>query len=85
MDSPALRAYRRLLDASTRSFGYAYQFAHLRREAGRAANKVLVSQLPQMWEITSELMSALHGVRLCGTVQPVRAPAPPMTRLPSRP
>ncbi|GGY40832.1 hypothetical protein [Streptomyces djakartensis] len=61
-------AYRRLLDASTRSFGYAYQFAHLRREAGRAADKVLLGQLPQLWETTSELMGALHGVRLCGTV-----------------
>ncbi|AEY94325.1 hypothetical protein SHJG_p210 (plasmid) [Streptomyces hygroscopicus subsp. jinggangensis 5008] len=66
-------AYRRLLDASTRSFGYAYQFAHLRREVGWAANKVLLGQLPQLWEVTSELMSALHGVRLCGTVAVIAA------------
>ncbi|MBY8868719.1 hypothetical protein [Streptomyces sennicomposti] len=68
------QAYRRLLDASTRSFGYAYQFAHLRREAsGRAADKVLLGQLPQLWEITSDLMGALHGVRLCGTVPVIAA------------
>lgn len=65
-------AYR-LLDASTRSFGYAYQFAHLRREAGRTADKVLLGQLPQVWEITSDLMGALHGVRLCGTVPVIAA------------
>ncbi|GAA0549349.1 hypothetical protein GCM10010390_59420 [Streptomyces mordarskii] len=39
-------AYRRLLDASTRSFNYAYQFAHLKREAGRAAHKLLLGQTP---------------------------------------
>ncbi|MFF7446093.1 MULTISPECIES: hypothetical protein [unclassified Streptomyces] len=61
-------AYRRLLDASARSFGRAYQFAHLRREAGRSANKVLLSQLPQAWEVSSELIGALQGVRLCGSV-----------------
>ncbi|MFJ3086750.1 hypothetical protein [Streptomyces sp. NPDC086838] len=67
-------AYRRLLDASTRSFAYCYQFSHMRREAGRAATKLLLGQMPQMWEVTSELMGALHGVRLCGTV-PVIATA----------
>ncbi|MFK4024665.1 hypothetical protein [Streptomyces sp. SM1] len=61
-------AYRRLLDASARSFGYAYQFAHLRREAGRAADKVLLGQVPQAWELSSELIGALQGVRLCGSV-----------------
>lgn len=62
-------AYRRLLDASTRSFNYAFQFSHQQREARRAAEKLLLSQLPQAWEISSELIGALHGVRLCGTVQ----------------
>ncbi|GGU66985.1 hypothetical protein [Streptomyces lavendofoliae] len=62
-------AYRRLLDASARSFGYAYQFAHLRREAGRAANKVLLGQLPQAWE----LIGALQGVRLCGSLHVIAA------------
>lgn len=62
------QAYRRMLDASTRSFNYAYQFSHLQREAGRPAHKLLLGQLPQMWEVTGELISALHGVRLCGTV-----------------
>ncbi|MEH0549162.1 hypothetical protein QA802_40770 [Streptomyces sp. B21-105] len=66
-------AYRRLLDASARSFGYAYQFAHLRREAGRAANKVLLGQLPQAWELSSELIGALQGVRLCGSVHVIAA------------
>ncbi|MGW7276542.1 hypothetical protein ACWGH5_39365 [Streptomyces sp. NPDC054864] len=67
------QAYRRLLDASARSFGYAYQFSHLRREAGRAANKILLSQLPQVWELSSELISALQDVRLCGSVHVIAA------------
>ncbi|MFD9789142.1 hypothetical protein ACFWYX_35110 [[Kitasatospora] papulosa] len=67
------QAYRRMLDASTRSFNYAYQFSHLQREAGRPAHKLLLGQLPQMWEVTSELISALHGVRLCGTVAVIYA------------
>ncbi|WP_371605041.1 hypothetical protein OG345_42240 (plasmid) [Streptomyces sp. NBC_01220] len=62
------QAYRRMLEASTRSFNYAYQFSHLQREAGRPAHKLLLGQLPQMWEVTGELISALHGVQLCGTV-----------------
>jgi hypothetical protein len=66
-------AYRRLLDASTASFSYAFQFSHLRREAGRAANKLLLGQLPQAWEISGELIGALHGVRLCGTVAVIAA------------
>ncbi|GAA0896511.1 hypothetical protein GCM10009574_073710 [Streptomyces asiaticus] len=66
-------AYRRLLDASTRSFNYAYQFAHLKREAGRAAHKLLLGQTPQVWEVSSELISALHGVRLCGSVHVIAA------------
>ncbi|MGO4747054.1 hypothetical protein AB4212_00140 [Streptomyces sp. 2MCAF27] len=67
------QAYRRLMDASTRAFGYAYQFAHLRREAKRAADKVLLGQVPQLWEISSDLISALHGVRLCGSVPVIAA------------
>ncbi|MEU6540975.1 hypothetical protein [Streptomyces sp. NPDC047000] len=66
-------AYRRLLDASARSFGYAYQFTHLRREGGRAADKVLRSQLPQAWELSSELIGALQGVRLSGSVHVIAA------------
>ncbi|MGP3991781.1 hypothetical protein [Streptomyces sp. 3N207] len=62
-------AYRRLLDASARSFGYAYQFTHVRCEAGQAANKVLLDQLPQAWELTG----ALQSVRLCGSVQVIAA------------
>ncbi|MFD8712003.1 hypothetical protein ACFV07_16265 [Streptomyces anulatus] len=66
-------AYRRLLDASTRSFNYAFQFSHLQREVGRAAHKLLLSQLPQAWEVGGELIGALHGVRLCGTVPVIAA------------
>ncbi|MEU0074113.1 hypothetical protein ABZ027_31930 [Streptomyces sp. NPDC006332] len=66
-------AYRRLLDASTRSFNYAFQFSHLQREAGRAAHKLLLGQLPQAWEVSGELIGALHGVRLCGTVAVIAA------------
>ncbi|WP_073819569.1 hypothetical protein [Streptomyces sp. CB02261] len=66
-------AYRRLLDASTRAFAYQYQFSNLRREAGWSANKLLVAQMPTMWEISSELISALNGVRLCGSVQVIDA------------
>ncbi|MFJ8957312.1 hypothetical protein ACIRO1_45205 [Streptomyces sp. NPDC102381] len=66
-------AYRRLLDASTRSFNYAFQFSHLQREAGRAAHKLLLGQLPQGWEVSGELIGALHGVRLCGTVPVIAA------------
>ncbi|MFI8352581.1 hypothetical protein [Streptomyces cyaneofuscatus] len=66
-------AYRRLLDASARSFGFAYQYAYLRREAGRVANKVLLGQLSQAWETSAELIGALHGVRLCGTVPVIAA------------
>lgn len=62
------QAYRRMLDASTRSFNYTYQFSHMQREAGRASHKLLIGQMPQLWEVTGELISALHGVRLCGTV-----------------
>ncbi|MGH3325835.1 MAG: hypothetical protein ACRDOV_15620, partial [Streptomyces sp.] len=68
-----VEAYRRLLNASARSFGHAYQFAHLRREAGRAAHKVLLGQLPQAWELSSELIGALQGVRLCGSVHVIDA------------
>lgn len=67
------QAYRRQLDASTRSFNYAYQFSHLQREGGRAAHKLLLGQLPQAWEISSELIGALHGVRLCGTLPVIAA------------
>ncbi|MFG2988944.1 hypothetical protein ACGFZK_06505 [Streptomyces sp. NPDC048257] len=66
-------AYRRLLDASSRSFHYAYQFSHLQGEAGRAAHKLLLGRLPQAWEVSSELIGALHGVRLCGTVPVIAA------------
>ncbi|MER7914384.1 hypothetical protein [Streptomyces sp. NPDC096068] len=67
------QAYRRMLDASTRSFGYAYQVSHLQREAKWAAHKVLLGQIQQTWEVTSELIGALHGVRLCGTVPVIAA------------
>lgn len=66
-------AYRRLLDASTRSFNYAFQFSHLQREVGRAAHKLLLGQLPHAWEVSGELIGALHGVRLCGTVAVIAA------------
>jgi hypothetical protein len=66
-------AYRRLLDASTRSFNYAFQFSHLQREAGRAAHKLLLGQIPQAWEVSGELIGALQGVRLCGTVPVIAA------------
>ncbi|MFG3427608.1 hypothetical protein [Streptomyces californicus] len=60
-------------DASTRSFAYGYQFANLRREAGRASYKLLTAQMPAMREISSDLISALNGVRLCGSVQVIDA------------
>ncbi|MFI1285181.1 hypothetical protein ACH4U5_31235 [Streptomyces sp. NPDC020858] len=66
-------AYRRLLDASCRSFNWAYQFSHLQREAGRAAHKLLLGQIPLAWEVSGELIGALHGVRLCGTVPVIAA------------
>ncbi|MFD0068022.1 hypothetical protein [Streptomyces sp. NPDC056689] len=66
-------SYRRLLDASTRSFNYAFQFSHLQREAGRAAHKLLLGKLPQAWEVSSDLIGALHAVRLCGTVPVIAA------------
>lgn len=70
-------AYVRLMDSSARSFNYAYQFAHLQREvrgAGKVlVGKVLLGQLPQMWEINSELIGALNEVRLCGTTSVVAA------------
>ncbi|WP_309030399.1 hypothetical protein [Streptomyces alfalfae] len=62
------QAYRRMLDASTRCFSFAYQFAHLQREVGRPAHKLLLGQIPQVWEVSGEVIAALHGVRLCGTV-----------------
>ncbi|GFE26485.1 hypothetical protein WKI65_22330 [Streptomyces sp. MS1.AVA.3] len=34
---------------------------------------MLLGQLPQMWEINSELMVALNEVRLCGTTSFVAA------------
>ncbi|MFE3881784.1 hypothetical protein ACFXPQ_02465 [Streptomyces lydicus] len=40
-------AYVRLLDSSARSFGYAYQVAHLRREASRAADRLPLGQMSQ--------------------------------------
>ncbi|MCX4231804.1 hypothetical protein [Streptomyces ortus] len=72
-DDAGQAAYRRLLDASTRVFNYAFQFSHLQREAGRAANKLLLGQIPQAWEVSDELIGALHGVRLCGTVPVIAA------------
>ncbi|MEU1128137.1 hypothetical protein ABZ371_32270, partial [Streptomyces sp. NPDC005899] len=70
---PCSSPYRRLLDAATHSFHYVYQFGHLQREAWRAAHKLLLGQIPQSWQISSELISALHGVRLCGSVQVIAA------------
>ncbi|MCG0284545.1 hypothetical protein [Streptomyces sp. PSAA01] len=72
-------AYRRLLDASTRSFNYAYQFAHLKREVGRAAHKLLLGQIPQTWEISSHLIRALHGVH---PVSPGAASPSPVSPVP---
>ncbi|MGW1887774.1 hypothetical protein [Streptomyces sp. NPDC001970] len=66
-------AYRRLLDASTRAFSCIYMFGHMRRTSGRAAYKLLIEQMPTMWEANAELLSALNGVRLCGTVQVITA------------
>lgn len=66
-------AYHRMLDASTRCFAHSYQFANLRREAGWASHKLLAAQMPTMWEISSDLISALNGVRLCGSVQVIDA------------
>lgn len=66
-------AYRRLLDASTRAFNLAYMYGHMNRTAGRAAHKLLIGQMPAVWEATAELISALNGVRLCGTVQVIAA------------
>lgn len=67
-------AYRRLLDASTRAFAYTYMNNHMKREAGWAAYGYLKGQMPLGWEISAELIGALHGVRLCGTL-PVIATA----------
>ncbi|MEU6708624.1 hypothetical protein [Streptomyces wuyuanensis] len=66
-------AYRRLLDASTRAFNCGYMYGHMNRTAGRAAHKLLIAQMPTVWEATAELISALNGVRLCGTVQVITA------------
>ncbi|WP_189103667.1 hypothetical protein [Streptomyces kronopolitis] len=66
-------AYGRLLDSAARAFGYGYQMAHLRREAGRAANKLLLGQVPQTWEVTSDLIGALNGVQLCGSMPVIAA------------
>lgn len=66
-------AYRRLLDASTRACTVSYMVSHMQREVGRAAHKFLIAQLPTLWEAGAELLSALHGVRLCGTVQVIAA------------
>ncbi|MFD3997137.1 hypothetical protein [Streptomyces sp. NPDC058583] len=66
-------AYHRMLDASTRSFAYSYQFANLNREAGRASHKLLTAQMPTMWEISSDRITALNGVRLCGSVHVIDA------------
>ncbi|MEU6332001.1 hypothetical protein ABZ851_32810 [Streptomyces sp. NPDC047049] len=66
-------AYVRLLDSSARAFGYGYQMAHLSREAGRAADKLLLGQLPRVWEITSDLIGALNGVQLCGSLPVIAA------------
>ncbi|MEU3976753.1 hypothetical protein [Streptomyces bacillaris] len=41
-------AYHRMLDASTRTLAYSYQFANLRREARRASYKLLTAQLPAL-------------------------------------
>ncbi|WP_260697029.1 hypothetical protein [Streptomyces sp. 130] len=58
---------------STHSFSYAFRFSHLQRETSRA-HKLLLGQLLQAWEVSGELISALHGVRLRGTM-PVMASA----------
>jgi hypothetical protein len=66
-------AYRRLLDASTRAFAYTYMNNHMKREAGWAAYGYLKGQMPLGWEISAELIGALHGVRLCGTLPVIDA------------
>ncbi|MFE5143940.1 hypothetical protein ACFRDV_41045 [Streptomyces fagopyri] len=43
------------------------------RAGGRAANRVLLNQLPQVWELSSELIGALQAVRLCGSVHVIAA------------
>jgi hypothetical protein len=66
-------AYQRLLDAAVHAHSNVYLFRHMRTEAGRSANKLLEAQIPQAWEATAELMSALMGVRLRGTVMVIAA------------
>lgn len=72
-------AYGRLLDASTRAFNYQYMFRDVRVTGGRGANRLLMSQFPEMWNVSSELLAALHGVRLRGTL-PVIAAAETLVR-----
>ncbi|MGW4081283.1 hypothetical protein ACWELB_48865 [Streptomyces asiaticus] len=76
-------AYRRLLDASTRSFNYAYQFAHLKREAGRAAHKLLLGQTPRRGRsaASSSARCTGSGCAAASTSSPRRKPSsrPPAT------
>lgn len=66
-------AYRRLLDAATRSFAYAYTNHHMQHEGGRSGRRYVLGQMPQGWEISAEVLAALHGVRLCGTAPVIAA------------
>lgn len=61
-------AYRRLLDSSTRTFAYTYMNSHMNREAGWAGRGYIKGQMGIGWEVSAEMVGALHGVRLCGTV-----------------
>ncbi|MQS06065.1 hypothetical protein [Streptomyces alkaliphilus] len=66
------QAYR-LPAAANRPFAHAYLASHPRRDAGWAAHKVLLGRLSRVWETGAELIGALHGVRLCGTVKVIAA------------
>lgn len=66
-------AYQRFMDAATNTMAHTYLFRHMQREGGRGADKVLIGQIPQVWEAGSELICALNSVRLRGTISVIAA------------
>jgi hypothetical protein len=68
-------AYQRLLDAATHAHSFICLFRHMQRTtSGKAAENFLTTEMPRVWDSGSELICALGGVRLRGTI-PVIATA----------
>jgi hypothetical protein len=66
-------AYQRLTDAAVAAYNNHYLWRDIRVHAGKEANRLLESYLPTWWAGGTELIAAVFGVRMRGTVQVITA------------